>query len=134
MQRTDEYSIRLKHQIENKTSLKRIALTEISSRVNELNPAHKIVRQIEKVGHLQSQFKKSIKIILDKANHETSRLSHMLETVSPISTLERGYAIVTDTKTNSIVTNTSELRSGDQLRIRLSKAEIDSTIDKIYEK
>ena len=134
IQRTDEYSIRLKYQIENKASHKRIELTELSSRINELNPANKIARQIEKVGNLQSQFKKSIKIILDKANRETSRLSHMLETVSPIATLERGYAIVTDTKTNTIVTNTSDLRSGDQLRIRLSKAEIDSTIDVIHEK
>jgi len=72
--------------------------------------------------------------MLEKAHSETSRLSHILNTVSPVSTLERGYAIVTDTRTNSIVTNTNKLRSGDQLRIRLSKAEIDSTIDTIHEK
>lgn len=133
MQRTDEYSIRLKHQIENKTSHKRIALTEIASRVNELNPAHKVARQIEKVSHLQAQFKKSITRILDKANSDISRLGHMLDTVSPVSTLERGYAIVTDPKTNSIVTNTTNLQAGDQLQIRLAKASIDTTIDEIHE-
>lgn len=134
IQRTDEYSIRLKHQVEKQFSIKKISLSEITSRVNELNPAHKVARQIEKVSNLQTQFKKSINLILEKAHSEISTLSHMLDTVSPISTLERGYAIVTDTKTNKIVTNTNHLRTGDQLRIRLSKAEIDSTIDKIHEK
>jgi len=134
IQRTDEFSMRLKYQVEKQMSHKKITLTEFTSRVNELNPVHKVARQIEKVSNLQSQFKKLINHILEKAQSKISSLSHMLDTVSPISTLERGYAIVTEYKTNKIVTNTNHLRSGDQLRIRLSKAEIDSTIDKIYEK
>jgi exodeoxyribonuclease VII large subunit len=133
IQRTDEYSIRLKHQVEKQISNKKMTMTEIAGKINELNPAHKIARQIEKVDMLQMQFKKSIGRSLEKAHDEISNLSHMLNTVSPISTLERGYAIVTEPKTNKIVTNTKHLQSGDQLRIRLATSEIDSTIDKINE-
>jgi exodeoxyribonuclease VII large subunit len=134
IQRTDEYSIRLKHQVEKQISNKKMTMTEIAGKVNELNPAHKIARQIEKVDMLQVQFKKSITRSLEKAYDEVSNLSHVLNTVSPISTLGRGYAIVTEPKTNKIITNTKHLQSGDQLRIRLATAEIDSTIDKINEK
>jgi exodeoxyribonuclease VII large subunit len=134
IQRTDEYSIRLKHQVEKEISKKRMTLTQFSSRVNESNPTHKVSQQIEKLGHLQLQFKKSINRILEKAHDEVSNLSHMLDTVSPIATLERGYAIVSEQKTNKILTNTENLKNGDSLRIRLAKAEIDSTIDKIHEK
>ncbi len=134
IQRTDEYSIRLKHQAEKQISNKKMTLTEISGKVNELNPAHRISQQIEKVNVLQMQFKKSITRSLEKAHDEVSNLSQLLNTVSPISTLERGYAIVTEQKTNKIVTNTKYLQSGDQLRIRLSTSEIDSTIDAIHEK
>jgi len=134
IQRTDEYSMRLKHHAEQQISNKKVSLTEISGKINELNPAHKIARQIEKVNVLQIQFKRSINRTLEKANDEISSLGHMLNTVSPISTLERGYAIVTEQKTNSIVTNSNKLKSGDQLRIRLATSEIESTVDKIHEK
>ncbi|MCZ6803059.1 MAG: exodeoxyribonuclease VII large subunit [Proteobacteria bacterium] len=134
IQRTDEYSMRLKHQFEKQISHKKITLSQFIGSVNESNPAHKVAQQIEKVSSLQSQFKKSINHILEKAHSEISRLSHMLDTVSPISTLGRGYAIVTDTNTNKIITNTNHLRAGDKLRIRLSKAEINSTIDNIHDK
>ena len=134
IQRTDEYSIRLKHQVEKQISSKKMTLTEIASKVNEANPAHKIARQIEKVNVLQVQFKKSINRTLVKTRDEISNLSHILHTVSPVSTLERGYAIVTEQKTNKIVTNTKHLQTGDQLRIRLATSEIDSTIESIHEK
>ncbi len=134
MQRTDEYSMRLKHQVEKQLSHKKMTVTEISGKINELNPAHKIARQIENINVLKSRFKKSIQRTIEKSNEELNNLSHVLNTVSPVSTLERGYAIVTEQKTNKIVTDTNHLRSGDMLRIRLSKSEIDSTIDTIHEK
>jgi exodeoxyribonuclease VII large subunit len=134
IQRTDEYSMRLKHQVEKQLSNRKMTVTEVTGKVNELNPAHVIARQVEKVNLLQLQLKKSITRSLEIARNELSSLSHILNTVSPISTLDRGYAIVTEQKTNKIVTNTKHLQSGDQLKIRLSKSEIDSTIDTIHEK
>jgi exodeoxyribonuclease VII large subunit len=133
MQRTDECAMRLKHHIENNLSHKKIELSRWVYKVSGLSPVYKVSQQIEKVKNLHLRFEQSIKLILEKSNNELSGLSHMLKTVSPMSTLERGYAIVTDSKTNAIVTNTNKLCVGDQLRIKLSKAEIDSTIDDIHE-
>ncbi len=134
IQRTDEYSMRLKHHFEKQMSNKKMTLTEMTGKINRLNPAHTIARQIEKVNVLQIQFKKSINRTLEKAQDEVLRLEHILNTVSPISTLERGYAIVTEQKTNKIVTNIKHIQLGDQLRIRLATSEIDSTVDAIHEK
>ncbi len=134
IQRTDEYSMRLNHHVEKQLSKKKVLLTEMTGKINKLNPAHTIARQIEKVNVLQIQFKKSINRTLEKAQDEVLRLEHILKTVSPISTLERGYAIVTEQKSNKIVTNTKHIQSGDQLRIRLATSEIDSTVDAIHEK
>ncbi len=134
IQRTDEYTMRLKHSIERQLSNEKMAITGMISKINRLNPSHSIARQIEKVNVLQAQFKKSINRTLEKAKDEVSSLEHILNTVSPVSTLERGYAIVTEQKTNKIVRNTKHIKSGDQLRIRLATSEIDSTVDTIYEK
>jgi exodeoxyribonuclease VII large subunit len=133
-QRTDEYSLRLTHQIEKQLTQNMIVLSELTGKVNKQNPVHKINQHKQLLSNLQSQFKKTIKIIIDKSQQQVSTLNQMLETVSPVATLERGYAIVTDHKSGNIVRNTNHLKTGGQLRIRLAKAEIDSTIDKIHEK
>ena len=134
MQRTDEYSMRLKFLLEKKLADKRLALSESTGKIKNQNPAHTINKQLEKVNSLKLQFQNSIQRTIEKAGNELLNLEQILNTVSPISTLERGYAIVTEQKTNKIVTNTKQLKSGDQLRIRLAASEIDSTIDTIHEK
>lgn len=134
IQRTDEYSMRLKHHVEKNISIQKVSLTETAGKINELNPAHKIARQIEKVDVLRNQFKQLIGHTLEKANNEIRNLEQLLNTVSPISTLERGYAIVTEQKTNKIVTNSNHLQSGDQLNIRLAHSEIESTVNSVHEK
>ena len=133
MQRTDEYSIRLRHQIESILFNKKIIFSSSLSKINTLNPVHKVSRQLEKVNQIRTQFKQSMRLILEKSNNNISRLNHMLNTVSPISTLDRGYAIVTNTKTNLIVTGAKELSRGDKLRIKFSAAEVNSIVDEIHE-
>ncbi len=134
IQRTDEYSIRLKHQVEKQISNKKVTLTEMAGEISKLNPTHIITGQIEKINILQMQFKNSMNRALEKAKDEVTSFGHMLNTVSPIATLERGYAIVTDQKINKIITNSKHIQSGDKLRIRLASSEIDSTVDRIHEK
>ena len=94
---------------------------------------HKVSRQLEKVNQIRTQFKQSMKLILEKYNNNISRLNHTLNTVSPISTLDRGYAIVTNTKTNLIVKSAKGLSTGDKLRIRFSAAEVNSIVDEVHE-
>jgi len=134
IQRTDEYSMRLKHQAESQMANKRFALSGLSARVNNQNPSQIILRQIEKVDVLESKFNTAINNTIEKAKYKTSNLEQLLNTVSPVSTLERGYAIVTEQKTSNVVTNTKHLKKGDSLRIKLASSEIDSTVETIHEK
>ena len=133
-QRIDEYTLRLAHRIEKQITNKKLQLIACSGRVNKQNPLDKIKQQLQFVINLRTQFKKSIQRILNNSKKEVSRLTQILETVGPVSTLERGYAIVTDRTSGSIVRDTSQIKVGNKLRIRLAKAEIDSTIDDIHEK
>ena len=52
-----------------------------------------------------------------------------LHTVSPLATLERGYAIVTHDDT--IVRNAADVKSGELLKSRLAKGNIYSKVTKI---
>ncbi len=134
IQRIDEYGLRLNHQMEKEITQQKIFLTELYGKINKQNPLGKIIHQTQSLNNLRSQFIKTIKLALERSQQKLSTLKQVLDTVGPRATLDRGYAIVTETCSGNIVRNTSQIKTGDQLKIRLSKAEIDSTVDKIHDK
>ena len=85
------------------------------------------------IKNLHLQFKSAITLLLEQTKNEVSRIEDILKTISPISTLNRGYAIVSDYKTNKIIRNTTHLKVGKKIHIKLASSEIDSLVDKIYE-
>ena len=133
IQRTDEYSTRLKYNIEKEISSRKIIITESESNLAKLNPIYIITQKIDYIKNLHLQFKSMITLLLKQTKNEVSRIEDILKTISPISTLNRGYAIVSDYKTNKIIRNTTHLKVGKKIHIKLASSKIDSTVDKIYE-
>jgi exodeoxyribonuclease VII large subunit len=54
-----------------------------------------------------------------------------LHSVSPLATLDRGYAMVTDGKTGQVVTDAGKLNTGDSISARLSIGSVDATITRV---
>ena len=133
IQRTDEYFTRLKYNIEKEISSRKIIITESESNLAKLNPIYIITQKIDYIKNLHLQFKSMITLLLKQTKNEVSRIEDILKTISPISTLNRGYAIVSDYKTNKIIRNTTHLKVGKKIHIKLASSKIDSTVDKIYE-
>ena len=133
IQRTDEYSTRLKYNIEKEISSRKIIITESECNLAKLNPIYIITQKIDYIKNLHLQFKSMITLLLKQTKNEVSRIEDILKTISPISTLNRGYAIVSDYKTNKIIRNTTHLKVGKKIHIKLASSKIDSIVDKIYE-
>ena len=63
----------------------------------------------------------------------TARLNvaaRALKTVSPLATLDRGYAIVTDTESGAIVSDASRISEGQQIAARLATGQLEATVTK----
>ncbi len=54
-----------------------------------------------------------------------------LDGVSPLRTLERGYAIITDTATGAIIRDAESLREQQRVAGRLGRGGFEAKIDKI---
>lgn len=54
----------------------------------------------------------------------------MLDAISPLATLDRGYAIVTDDNGHVVTTSTS-LAPGQRIRARLAKGEIQARVESV---
>ena len=61
------------------------------------------------------------------------RLAQCLNTVSPLATLDRGYAIVTHAHQDTIVSNVKTLQKGETINTRFATGQIQSIVKKILD-
>ena len=63
-----------------------------------------------------------------------SAVTGNLNAVSPLATLERGYAIVRHAGRDSVVRNATELKTGDAIETQLAKGSVTATVTNINKK
>ena len=68
--------------------------------------------------------------MLSGLNHRVALLGRALHSVSPLATLDRGYAIVMDAD-GKAMTDAATAESGDEIRARLSKGELLANVTKV---
>jgi len=67
------------------------------------------------------------------ANHRLALTMRGLHSVSPLATLDRGYAIVEDANTGRVLLRATDASVGDDIRARLAKGELVATVQTIKE-
>jgi exodeoxyribonuclease VII large subunit len=66
---------------------------------------------------------------LEQRGKRLAVASRTLDAVSPLATLERGYAIVTDSK-GTVITNAQDVRSGQIINARLTQGSVRARIER----
>ncbi len=61
---------------------------------------------------------------LTEAGQKLSQLASKLQTLSPLATLERGYAIVTDDSDQRVLTDATDIEPGSKIRARLQSGQV----------
>ncbi|MGZ5278924.1 MAG: exodeoxyribonuclease VII large subunit, partial [Pseudobdellovibrionaceae bacterium] len=67
--------------------------------------------------------------LVDMKKQDMHRYMSLLESLSPLKVVERGYSVVT--KGNDLVKTTKQLKAGDEISVRLMKGEITATVKDI---
>ncbi|MFT6988062.1 MAG: exodeoxyribonuclease VII large subunit [Paraglaciecola sp.] len=101
------------------------------SRLELCSPQKLLQRHHLELQELQSTLQRSCKRLVDNKKQKSLNIMHLLDTVSPLATLGRGYSI--SFKQGEIVKNTQQVRVGDVLVTRLKDGEIRSEINQINE-
>jgi exodeoxyribonuclease VII large subunit len=60
---------------------------------------------------------------LESKQNKTAQAMHLLDAVSPLKTLGRGYSIIRD-KENAVIKTVKDVMAGDQLKSQLADGEI----------
>lgn len=81
--------------------------------------------------HLQTKMQLLMQSALERAALRLGNYSTHLNSVSPLNTLSRGYAIVTDASGTQIIQRSQELTLGQTLKTRLGQGSFISTVTEI---
>ena len=129
-QRTDDLSIRLELAQENRSRLYRARLARLAGILNSSNPARRLALYRARCAELDRQLQNHLTRNLQARNKQLAYLSRSLQTVGPLATLERGYAIVTD-EHNNIVRRAQQIRKNAVIKTRFSQGSVQSTVTRI---
>jgi len=53
-----------------------------------------------------------------------------MHTASPMATLQRGYAVITDSK-NKLISNSRQLKQGDYIQAKLAHGELECVVTEV---
>jgi exodeoxyribonuclease VII large subunit len=99
----------------------------------QASPAIRVQRAISCAAQLRQRLATAGRGRVADAGHRLRLTARALDAVSPLATLDRGYAIVTDAATGKALTRASQVKSGDDVRARLAHGELLATITGIVD-
>ena len=89
-----------------------------------LSPQYTIERKQQQLAMLTQRLHSAIEKAVQKNTLQLETLAAKLHTLSPLATLERGFALIT-TPAGNLIRSVAEVKTGDELKVRLADGTID---------
>ena len=135
--RIDHTTSRLTHSMDRLLQEKTLSLERVISRLEQQSPVSRMTIQAQRLSHATGQLIRQIHVILQQKNAAFSAQAALLDTVSPLATLARGYAIVsrkkTEERTGEIITRSSQVHPGELLEILLHRGRLECEISRVVD-
>ncbi len=96
-----------------------------------LTPNHKIRETRHHLNHFYKILQNSMLQTLQNEKQFFGNLAAKLDALSPLSTLKRGYAIVTRDTDQHVVQHANEVTPGDKILVQLNEGKLGCTVDSI---
>ena len=129
-QRMDDLAIRLRLALDNGIALRKARVNRFDDALRGRNPLQQLAAYRTKCFELDKQMNNQVNQRLHTWKQHLLFLSRALYTVSPLATLERGYAIVT-VEDENIVRRADQLRKNAKTTTKFAKGSVRSTVNRI---
>jgi len=104
-------------------------ITALQNRLYRNHPRHLLLENQQKLDTCEQFFLKTIKRILIDKQHSLAELSRALNTLSPLATLDRGYALVyKKDQDKTFINSVEQVRTGDGLIVQLNNGEFECVV------
>jgi len=123
-QRLDELDRRLARAAKAGVSRERHNLSALASRLNVLTPVHRLNLLQQRLQRDEERLDAAVLMRIDMNRRRLTLASRGLATVSPLATLDRGYAIAHRCSDGQIIRRAKEVERGDAINVRLAQGEL----------
>ena len=113
------------------TELRHYATVLISLRKRLQHPGHRLQEQAQRLDLLERNLVNAWQHQLTQAQQRLLNLSRALNTVSPLNTLQRGYAIVTHQ--DKIIREANEVKIGENIKTQLARGSLLCTVEEVID-
>ena len=127
-QRLDDLEQRLAGAMRSSLHHNRSRVSEAMSNLMQNSPERRVKDICLKYETLSARLSNSVNNRLARAEHRLTLAARMLNTVSPLATLERGFAIVTRGTDGALVTDAGSLQVGDEIQARVARGSVRATV------
>lgn len=127
MQRCDELTQRLQSAVERYLVQRRTAVDILLHRLG--TPKEVLRRLQEKIHHLVTTHRQAMSLQLRRKGEKLGQLTAVLDSLSPLKVVERGYSLVT--RQDEIIKSATQLNIGDSVNLRFAHGEAEAQIMKI---
>lgn len=129
-QRLDELEQRLTQAVQHRLRHNSQQLQLSRQSLLQHQPSNQIARHRLALSHFQQRLETAIRHKLQGLKQQQASIGQTLHAVSPLATLDRGYAIV-QRSDQSVVKSTAHIAIGDRLNIRVAQGEIEAEVKKL---
>ena len=130
-QRLDELELRLAQAQRNLTRHRQARLETIKARLERHNPQMRLQQLRQSQRELSRRLRQAMQLRLKQLQQRLASQAHALETVSPLATLSRGYAIVSTEESGKVLHRSDEAVVGGRIRARLHHGQLLCRIEEI---
>jgi exodeoxyribonuclease VII large subunit len=129
--RLDNLKMRLRNAAVKKTSMERLSLKRLAESVAFKQPYNKIYQERMMLDVQKRYMMNALAALKAEYGKRLSLLAARLDSLSPLSSLARGYGILKLLKDNTLVKSVHSVAVGDMLEVRLIDGCIDCTVEGI---
>ena len=130
-QRQDHLALRLARAAQGLTVSRQSQLATLSVRLERCSPWQRLAGRVNHREQLHHRLRQALQQRCSHARLRLHALHLQLETMSPLRTLDRGYAIVTRCSDGSLVRAAEDISLEEQVNTRLARAALRCTVNEI---
>ncbi len=128
-QRLDELNVRLQQKMSKLLADKQTCRQNFNIRLKASTPKRKLIENHQQLSHLTTRLQQSMQKQIQHQQSQFKIRLATLDSISPLKTLDRGYAIIKDAPSNGLITTINNLKPKQKIVVQLKDGEANAVIE-----
>jgi exodeoxyribonuclease VII large subunit len=130
-QRLDNLELRLKNHVKHLLSDFKNRIRQLEIRQQAHHPQVRLQQLKERVDAHHQRLQSAQHRLIERKQQALAEAARMLNTLNPLSTLERGYGLITDAQTKKVITSSNQVKPGTAVKARVAQGEFVCRVESI---